>query len=182
MAGICSYGGYVPRYRLNRGIMFGAMGWVNAANIANARGERAVANFDEDSITMAVAAGIDALGGVDRSQVGGVYFASSTLPYKERLNAGIVSSALGLEDQVRAADFTGGLKAVERTLGIVRNERIADVDGYEAVRLWRAHRRGDPGALATLIEYNRADTLNLARIAPVIYERLCRKGSGSASA
>ena len=71
MAGICSYGGYVPRYRLNRGIIFGAMGWMNAANIANARGEKAVANYDEDSITMAVAAGIDALQGTDPSQVGG---------------------------------------------------------------------------------------------------------------
>lgn len=71
MAGICSYGGYVPRYRLNRGIIFGAMGWMNSANIANARGEKAVANHDEDSITMAVAAGIDALRGIDPSQVGG---------------------------------------------------------------------------------------------------------------
>ncbi|MEW6442855.1 MAG: OB-fold domain-containing protein [bacterium] len=33
------------------------------------------------------------------------------MPYKERLNAGIVASALGLQEHVRAADFTGGLKA-----------------------------------------------------------------------
>jgi len=45
MVGLCSYGGYVPRYRLNRNIIFGAMGWMNAANIANAGGEKAVANF-----------------------------------------------------------------------------------------------------------------------------------------
>lgn len=128
MVGICSYGGYVPRYRLNRGIIFGAMGWVNAANITNARGEKAVANFDEDSITMAVAAGIDALGGVDRSKVGGVYFASSTLPYKERLNAGIITCALGLEDQVRAADFTGGLKAGTTAL-------LSAIEGVESRRV-----------------------------------------------
>ena len=66
MIGICSYGGYVPRYRLNRGLIYGAMGWINPANIANAGGEKAVANFDEDSITMAVAAGIDAVTGIDR--------------------------------------------------------------------------------------------------------------------
>ncbi|ACL05597.1 protein of unknown function DUF35 [Desulfatibacillum aliphaticivorans] len=111
MAGICSYGGYVPRYRLNRGLVYGAMGWMNPANIANARGEKAVANFDEDSITMAVAAGIDALKGVDKSTVGGVYYASTTMPYKERLNAGIITAALGLNDQIRAADFSGGIKA-----------------------------------------------------------------------
>ena len=36
---------------------------------------------------------------------------STTLPYKERLNAGISPLALGMDDHLRAADFTGGLKA-----------------------------------------------------------------------
>jgi hydroxymethylglutaryl-CoA synthase len=111
MFGICSYGGYVPRYRLNRGLIYAGIGWMNAGNIALARGEKAVANFDEDSITMAVAAGTDALTGIDRSKVQGVYFASTTMPYKERLNAGIISGALGLDETVRAADFSGALKA-----------------------------------------------------------------------
>jgi hydroxymethylglutaryl-CoA synthase len=111
MAGICAYGGYVPRYRLNRGLIYSAMGWMNPANVANAGGEKAVANFDEDSITMAVAAGIDALKGTNRSKVEGVYYASTTMPYKERLNAGIITAALGLNDQIRAADFSGGIKA-----------------------------------------------------------------------
>jgi len=111
MIGICSYGGYVPRYRLDRGKIFKFMGWMNPATIGSARGEKAVANFDEDSLTMAVAAGIDALKGFDRSKVEGVYFASTTMPYKERLNAGIVTSALGVDDRIRAADFSGSLKA-----------------------------------------------------------------------
>ncbi len=111
MAGICTYGGYVPRYRLNRGVIVQAMAWMNAAIMAHAQGEKAVANFDEDPITMAVAAGIDALKGVDLSTVEGVYFASTTMPYKERQNAGIIAPALNVKDQVRAADFGGGLKA-----------------------------------------------------------------------
>lgn len=111
MTGICACGGYVPRYRLNRGLIFKSMGWMNPANIANAKGDKAVANFDEDSITMAVAAGNDALKGIEREKVGGVYFASTTMPFKERLNAGIVLAGLGLRDQVRAADFSGALKA-----------------------------------------------------------------------
>ncbi len=111
MAGICSCSGYVPRYRLKRSLVFEAMGWMNAGNIANARGDKAVANFDEDSITIAVAAGMEALTGIDSSKIGGVYFASTTMPYKERLNAGIVSVALGVSDQVITADFSGGLRA-----------------------------------------------------------------------
>jgi len=128
MFGICSYGGYVPRFRLNRGVIYGAMGWMNPGNIANARGEKAVANFDEDSITMAVAAGIDALKGVERSEVEGVYFASTTMPYKERLNSGIVTAALGLNDQIRAADFSGGIKAGTTAL-------LSALDGVESKRL-----------------------------------------------
>ena len=59
MVGITSYGAYVPRYRLSRKAIFAAMGWFNAATAAVARGEKAVANYDEDSITMTVAAATD---------------------------------------------------------------------------------------------------------------------------
>jgi hydroxymethylglutaryl-CoA synthase len=128
MAGICSYGGYVPKYRLNRMVVYQAMGWMNPGNIANAKGEKAVANFDEDSITMAVSAGLNALKGMDRSRVEGVYLASTTMPYKERLNAGIVSTALGVNDHIRTADFSGGLKAGTSAL-------LSAIEGVEAKRL-----------------------------------------------
>ncbi|MGQ9475077.1 MAG: hydroxymethylglutaryl-CoA synthase family protein [Actinomycetota bacterium] len=111
MVGIGSYGGYVPRYRLNRMIIFGSMGWLNPVIITNARGEKAVANFDEDSITMAVAAGMDCLRGIDRQSIDAVYFATTTAPYKERQNANIVAGALGASDEIRSADFTGSLKS-----------------------------------------------------------------------
>jgi 3-hydroxy-3-methylglutaryl CoA synthase len=111
MAGIVSYGGYVPRYRLDRRKIFKAMGWMDPSTAVNARGEKAVANFDEDSITLAVTAGLESLKGMDRSKIEGVFFASTTMPYKERLNAGIITAALGVPDHVRAADFGGGLKS-----------------------------------------------------------------------
>lgn len=75
----------------------------------------------------------------------------------------------------RRVGLTGGLKAVERTLGITRPSDVDEVDGFEAVRLWRAHQRGAPFALETLIAYNQADTENLAVLARVIHERLCAK-------
>lgn len=54
----------------------------------------------------------------------------------------------------------GGLKAVERQLGIVR--RLKDISGYEAVRLWWRYQNDyDRDALLTLLEYNREDVVNL---------------------
>ncbi len=111
MVGIRSYGGYVPRYRLARKKIFEGMGWINTANIGLARGDKAVANVDEDTVTMGVAACLDCVKGFDRSELGGVYFASTTFPYLERQNAGIVAGALGMKQSVRSADFAGSLKS-----------------------------------------------------------------------
>ncbi|MBW1767778.1 MAG: hydroxymethylglutaryl-CoA synthase family protein [Deltaproteobacteria bacterium] len=128
MVGICSYGGYVPRYRLDRMMIFNAIWWMNSATIANAKGDKAVANFDEDSITMAVAAGIDCLKGIDRSKVQGAYFASTSMPYKERSNSGIITAALALDEHIRVADFGGGLKAGTTAL-------LSAVEGVESGRI-----------------------------------------------
>jgi uncharacterized protein YprB with RNaseH-like and TPR domain len=54
----------------------------------------------------------------------------------------------------------GGLKAVERTLGINRN--LTDVDGWIAIQLWFDYQdNGNTGSLNTLLEYNKEDVLNL---------------------
>ena len=111
MIGIVSYGGYVPFYRLNRKLIFQQVGWVNPSTAAQARGEKAVANYDEDALTMAVAAGKDCLQARDPHNLEGLYLASTSLPYKERLNAGIISTALDLLPNIRTADFSSSLKA-----------------------------------------------------------------------
>ena len=111
MAGIVSFGAYVPRYRLKRMTIFQAMGWINPANIMLAQGEKSVANQDEDSLTMATEASLDCLEGFDRSRVDGLFFASTTMPYLERQNAGIITTALNLRDDLRSADFSGALKS-----------------------------------------------------------------------
>lgn len=111
MIGICSYAGYVPRYRLNKMMIYASMGWLNPAVIMNAGGEKAVANFDEDAVTMAVAAGARCLDGFDPSSTEALYFASTTAPYRERQNANIVAGALCIPENIRTADFAGSLKA-----------------------------------------------------------------------
>ncbi len=57
MAGIVSYGSYVPYRRLKRAAIGQVLG------VAAGKGERSVASFDEDSVSMAVEATRDALRG-----------------------------------------------------------------------------------------------------------------------
>ncbi|MDV2502615.1 MAG: ribonuclease H-like domain-containing protein [bacterium] len=54
----------------------------------------------------------------------------------------------------------GGLKAVERQLGIPRS--LPHLDGRDAMRLWAAYvDRGEEEALELLLRYNREDVENL---------------------
>ena len=111
MIGITSYGAYIPRLRLNRMSIFQAMGWFAPAIIMVAQGERSMCNHDEDSLTMAVAAARDCLAGKDRDAVDAGYLCSTTLPFADRQNAGILATALNLRDDIATADFTSSLKA-----------------------------------------------------------------------
>lgn len=111
MIGIVSYGGYLPRLRLNRMSVFQEMGWFAPAIVMVAQGERSFCNWDEDSLTMAVAASQDCLQGLDKSRVGALYLSSTTLPFADRLNAGIVKTALNLRDDLLALDLTASLRA-----------------------------------------------------------------------
>ncbi|EMA45276.1 ribonuclease H-like domain-containing protein [Halococcus saccharolyticus] len=70
----------------------------------------------------------------------------------------------------RQLDLTGGLKAIERTVGIDRDR--PDLSGRDAVRLWHQYERGDQQALSTLVSYNRADTANLVSLMDIVADRL----------
>lgn len=105
MAGITAYGAYIPIYRLSRGEIARVWGGTSGA------GEKAVANFDEDSLTMAVEAAIDCLGNIDRHLIDGLYFASTTPPYREKQSASIIAAALDLRRDIFTADFTDSLRA-----------------------------------------------------------------------
>lgn len=69
--------------------------------------------------------------------------------------------------------LSGGLKKIEKDLGFVRPESIQEVNGYEAVMLWRRWEiQHDHEALDKLIKYNQQDVLNLKRLADIVYQRL----------
>ena len=65
----------------------------------------------------------------------------------------------------RALGLRGGLKAVEKRLGLCRGG-LDGLDGWDAVRLWRAYEySGEARWLETLLAYNVADVLGLERLA-----------------
>lgn len=79
--------------------------------------------------------------------------------------------------------FRGGLKRIEKELGICRSEQTDGLNGRDAVRLWRRFERyGDQDALDTLIAYNREDVVNMVRLAEIAYEGLFRSTTGEEDA
>ncbi len=105
MIGIKSFGAYIPVYRLSASELARAWGG------RGGRGEIAVANYDEDSITMAVEAVIDCLNGMDLAIPDGLYFASTTPPYDEKLSASIVAAATDLRDELFTLDIGNSLRS-----------------------------------------------------------------------
>jgi len=110
MRGILSCGGYIPQRRLNRMSICEQMGWFAPAIMSVAQGEKAFCNWDEDALTMAVAASRDCLAGTKKSEVDGVMICSTTMPFVDRLNAGILKTALNLKDDVMAEDHSGSIR------------------------------------------------------------------------
>lgn len=72
----------------------------------------------------------------------------------------------------RRLGLHGGLKRLERAMGIEREPALAGLDGGDAVRLWSQWRRGDRAALDVLLAYNTADTENLVPLADLVYKEM----------
>lgn len=75
------------------------------------KGERSVANTDEDSLTLAVEAALCCLRGSARSDIDGLLFASTTAPYAEKSHASLIATVCDLKDEVFTADFAHSTKA-----------------------------------------------------------------------
>jgi len=109
--GILCCGAYLPRLRLQRKSIAAANSWFAPGLRGLAKGERAMANWDEDSITMAVEAARDCMAGRDRAAIGQLVLASTTHPYSDRQNAGIAANALNLPSALGVLDVTGSQRA-----------------------------------------------------------------------
>ena len=149
MVGIVGYGAYVPRLRLSRRVVVEANAWYAPQLAGRARGTRAMANWDEDSLTMAVAAARDCLGPAgDRSHIGALTLASTTLPFAERLNAGVVCEALTLREDVQAVDVGGSQRAALSALldGLAK----VQANGFDVLVVAADQRRARPASAQEL--------------------------------
>ena len=139
----------MPKYRLGPE----TAGWP-------ARGQRAVANFDEDSVTMAVAAGQDCLQGRNRQEIDALFFASSTAPYVEKQGAAIIAAALDLRRDIFTADITDVLRAGTSALrsaldavaaGSARQVLVLAADSRQGPPRSDTERASGDGAAALLV-------------------------------
>src|SRR5262249_8110069 len=104
MTGIAAHGAYIPITRLPLSLAAGRPGKEGAP-------ERAVADYDEDAVTMAVTAAIHCLTGIPRESVDAGYFASTTYALREKQGAAVIAKALDLRRDVLTQDHTGSLRA-----------------------------------------------------------------------
>jgi 3-hydroxy-3-methylglutaryl CoA synthase len=110
MTGITAFGAYIPYLRLPHKEI--ARAWGGRAT----DGERAVANVDEDSITLAVEAVRDLLAGNDAGHIDGLMFASTTSPYAEKQASALIATVADLRHDARTADYTGSLRSATTAL------------------------------------------------------------------
>ncbi len=116
--GIIAFGGYLPKARLQRSEIAKAHSWFNPGLRGLAKGERTMANWDEDSVTMAVEAGRDCLTGHDRAGLSGLFMASTSFPFQDRQNAGIVGDALDINADALTVDLASSQRAGTSALAL----------------------------------------------------------------
>jgi uncharacterized protein YprB with RNaseH-like and TPR domain len=98
---------------------------------------------------------------------------SFDLPFIRRFfpNIALPQAHIDLRFLLRKLGYRGGLKGIEKQIGMERDAEIKGMDGFDAVRLWSAYQWGDRSALNLLVKYNTADVVHLK---PLV-ETACRE-------
>jgi hydroxymethylglutaryl-CoA synthase len=149
MVGIASFGGYIPRLRLSRKAVVDANGWFNAGLLAHGKAERAICAWDEDSVTMAVEAARDCLADEPRSGITVLYFATTSAPFEDRQNAGIVAQALRLGEDLTSMDVGASQRA--GTTGLIAAVDAVASRGGRALFVAAEKRRAAAASPAELL-------------------------------
>jgi len=137
--GITAYGGYVPRLRLQRKSIAEANAWFDASLNGLAKGEKAICNWDEDAITMAVEACNDCVLDGEK-KISSLIMASTSMPFLDRQNSVVVSEALNLEKaHLRTMDVTSSQRAA--TSGLLAAMDMVAMGEGESLLVASEHRR-----------------------------------------
>lgn len=145
-----SVAGYLPLLRFDRRIARAELRWSGQGG--SGRGHRAVAGWDEDSLTMAVEAARGVLGAEAPESV---VFASTSAPFTDRSQAGVLIDALQLDRGALAQD-TGntrraGVTALLRALRGGATELVAAGEKRAARPGTAQHLAWGDGAGAALV-------------------------------
>ena len=120
--GIVGYGAYVPRYRIAAREI--ARVWT-ANNGGVPVDAKSVPGPDEDTITMSIEAGCNALAraGIAATQLSAVWIGSESHPYAVKPSGTVVAEALGTTPFISAADYEfackAGTEALTAAMGLV---------------------------------------------------------------
>ncbi len=104
MAGIIDIGFSIPSKRLTDDIYF-------RSTKTHLNGERTVADFDEDSITLACEAGEGVLELRKRDKIYQLLFVSTTPVYNEKSHSSVIAPALDLNEEIASDDLIGSLRS-----------------------------------------------------------------------
>ena len=121
---IAGYATYVPRLVLTRDAARQA--WPRLSMGPNAR---TVPSLDEDSLTMAAHASLDALeaAGLAGEQLAGVFLATSSSPYVVKSGAAVVADYVNAPPSASVVDFGSGSHAgLAALLSALRDDELAE--------------------------------------------------------
>jgi hydroxymethylglutaryl-CoA synthase len=122
MAGIVSYGSYIPVYRIKTAEIARVWG-EDTDRIEKGLGiiEKAVGGVDEDTATIAVEAARNAvrMSGIDPKRLGALYVGSESHPYAVKPTGTMVAEAIGATPNLTSADLEFACKAGTAGLQIV---------------------------------------------------------------
>lgn len=137
--GITAYGAYLPQLRLQRKSIADANAWFDTSLNGLAKGEKAMCNWDEDAVTMAVEACVDCMCEDRNSNLVALIMASTSMPFLDRQNSVIVAEALNLNTaDIRTMDVTSSQRAA--TSGLLAALDVAAMAKGEAMLVASEHR------------------------------------------
>lgn len=130
--GIAGYGSYVPSLRIKMEEIARVWG-MNAEQIKEGLlvEEKSVPDIDEDTITISVEAGKNAIkrAQINPEQIGALFVGSESHPYAVKPSGTVVASALGISPNVMVADFEFACKAgtagIQCCLGLAKSGEIS---------------------------------------------------------